>query len=222
MRGMLRTPFRRAVVPLVLVLAATATLSACGSDPADDVPDDAVAVVNGTPITKASFDRWYEITKRENVFAGGEPMADDDLRARVLSTLIRAQWVRGEAEELGIEVPTSELVKEWKRTTKLQYVGDKDFKQYLQEVGLTEDEVRYRIKTGKLNVFLMRASQARAGGADAPDVDKKMLAYNRDYTDRWTALTVCAKDLVIADCSNYEGQRVGSATDAAGEDAATR
>lgn len=217
-----RTPFRRAVVPLVLVLAATATLSACGSDPADDVPDDAVAVVNDIPITKASFDRWYEITKRENVFAGGEPMADDDLRARVLSTLIRAQWVRGEAEELGIEVPTSELVKEWKRTIKLRYVGDKSFEQYLRETGLTEDEVRFRIKTGKLNIFLMRASQARAGGAEAPDVDKKMLAYNRDYTERWTALTVCAKDLVIRDCSNYEGQRVGSATDDGGEDAATR
>lgn len=219
---MLRTPSRRTVARIGLALAATATLAACGGSPADDVPDDAVAVVNGTPITKASFDRWYEITKRENVFAGGEPMDDDDLRARVLSTLIRAQWVRGEAEELGIEVPTSELVKEWKRTTKLRYVGDKDFEQYLQETGLSEDDVRFRIKTGKLNIFLMRASQARAGGAEAPDVDKKMLAYNRDYTDRWTALTVCAEDLVIADCSNYEGQRVGSATDAGGEDAATR
>lgn len=219
---MLRTPSPRTVARIALALAAAATLAACGSDPADEVPDDAVAVVNDTPITKASFDRWYAITKRENVFAGGEPMEDDDLRARVLSTLIRARWVRGEAEELGIEVPTSELVKEWKRTTELRYVGDKSFKQYLRETGLTEDEVRYRIATGKLNIFLMRASQARAGGAEAPDVDEKMLAYNRDYTERWTALTVCAKELVIPDCSNYEGQRVGSATDDGGEDAATR
>lgn len=219
MRGMLRTPSRRTVARIALALVATATLSACGSDPADDVPDDAVAVVNDTPITRASFDRWSEITKRENAFAGGE-ISDEDVRTRVMSTLIRAQWVRGEAEELGIKVPKSELEKEWKRTTKLQYVGGKDFEQYMKEVGLTEEELRYRIATGKLNVFLTRASQARAGGADAPDVDKKMLAYNRDYTERWTALTVCAKDVVIADCSNYEGERVGSATDS--EDAATR
>lgn len=222
-----RTPSRRHAARIALALVATATLAACGSNPADDVPDDAVAVVNGEPITKASFDRWFEIVKRENAFAGADPVDDDDLRARVLSTLIRAKWARGEAEELGIEVPKSELAKEWKRTTKLEYVGDKDFRQYLRETGLTEDEVRYRIETGKITIFLMRASQARAGGADAPDVDEKMLAYNQDYTDRWTALTVCAEDVAIADCSNYEGQRVGSATDPAadeptGEDAATR
>lgn len=219
---MLRTPSRRHAARLVLALAVGATLAACGGNPADDVPDDAVAVVNDTPITKASFDRWFEITKRENAFAGGEPMSDDDMRARVLSTLIRAQWVRGEAEELGIKVPKRELEKEWKRTIGLEYVGGKDFQQYLRETGLTEDEVRFRIETGKINIFLMRASQARAGGAEAPDVDKKMLAYNRDYTERWTALTVCAEDLVIPDCSNYEGQRVGSATDDGGGDAATR
>lgn len=220
MSAMPRTPSRRTVARIALALVATGTLAACGSDPADDVPDDAVAVVNGTPITKASFDRWYEITERENAFAGADDLSDDDLRTRVLSTLIRAHWVRGEAEELGIKVPKSELEKEWKRTTKLQYVGGKDFEQYLRETGLTEAEVRYRIATGKANIFLMRASQARAGGAEAPDVDKKMLDYNRDYTERWTALTVCAKDFLIADCSNYEGERVGSATDA--DDPATR
>jgi hypothetical protein len=219
---MLRTPSRRTVARIALALVATATLAACGGSPADDVPDDAVATVNGTPITQASFDRWFAITKRENAFAGAEGLDEDDLRARVLSTLIRARWVRGEAEELGITVPKSEFEKEWKRTTKLQYVGGKDFEQYMKETGLTEDELRYRIETGKINIFLMRASQARAGGAEAPDVDKKMLAYNRDYTDRWTALTVCAEDLVIADCSNYEGQQVGSATDPGAADAGTR
>lgn len=218
---MLRTPSRRTVARIALALAATATLAACGSDPADDVPDDAVAVVNDTPISKASFDRWYEITKRENAFAGADDLSDEDLRTRVLSTLIRAQWVRGEAEELELEVPKSELEKEWKRTTELEYVGGKDFEQYLRETGLTEKEIRYRIETGKTNIFLTRASQARAGGADAPDVDEKMLAYARDYTERWTALTVCAEDYVISDCSNYEGERVDPASPAAG-DAGTR
>ncbi len=223
MPRMPRTPSRRTVARIALALAAAATLAACGSDPADDVPDDAVAIVNDTPITQAAFDRWYGITKRENAFAGADDLSDEELRSRVLSTLIRARWVRGEAEELGIEVPKSELEKEWKRTTELEYVGGKDFEQYLRETGLTEDEVRYRIETGKINVFLMRASQARAGGADAPDVDEKMLAYNRDYTERWTALTVCAEDLVIPDCSNYAGERVGYASDdGEAEDAGTR
>lgn len=214
---MLRTPPRRIAARIALALAATATLAACGSDPADDVPDGAVAVVAGEPISQRAFDRWTEISRRETAFAGGEALSDDDLRRRVMSTLIRARWVRGEAEELEIEVPRSELEKEWKRTTELEYVGGKDFDQYRKETGLTEDEIRYRIETGKTTIYLTRASQARAGGPDAPDVDEKMLAYNRDYSERWKALTVCAKDYVIPDCSNYEGEDVGLADEADGE-----
>ncbi|MBF6620414.1 MAG: SurA N-terminal domain-containing protein [Patulibacter sp.] len=209
-----RTPSRRTAVRLVLALAATATLAACGGDPADDVPDDAVAVVNGAPISQATFDRWYEITMREASFAGS-PLSDAEISDRVMSTLIRARWVRGEAEELGIEVPKSELEEEWKRTTELEYAGGKTFEEYLEETGLTEAELRYRIATGKYTIFLTRWSQAEAGGADAPDVDEKMLAYNRDYTARWKALTVCAEDHLIADCSNYDGGDVGLADEAA-------
>lgn len=209
-----RTPSRRTVVRLFLAVAASATLAACGGSPADDVPDDAVAVVNDAPITQASFDRWYEITMREAAFAGS-PLSDAEISDRVMSTLIRARWVRGEAEELGIEVPKSELEKEWKRTTELQYAGGKTFEQYLKETGLTEDEVRYRIATGKYTIFLTRWSQAEAGGPDAPDVDEKMLAYNRDYSERWKALTVCAEDHLIADCSNYDGGDVSPADEAA-------
>jgi hypothetical protein len=212
---MSRTPSRRHAVRLVLVLAASATLAACGGSPADDVPDDAVAVVNGTPISQATFDRWYEITMREASFAGS-PLSDAEISDRVMSTLIRARWVRGEAEELEITVPKSELEKEWKRTTELQYAGGKTFAEYKQETGLTEQEIRYRIETGKTTIFLTRWSQAEAGGPDAPDVDEKMLAYNRDYSERWKALTVCAEDHLIADCSNDDGSGdVGLADDAA-------
>jgi hypothetical protein len=209
-----RTPSRRTAVRLILALAVSTSLAACGGSPADDVPDDAVAVVNGSPISQATYDRWYEITMREASFAGS-PLSDAEISDRVMSTLIRARWVRGEAEELGIEVPKSELEKEWKQTTQLQYAGGKDFEQYLEETGLTEEEVRYRIATGKYTIFLTRWSQAEAGGAEAPDVDEKMLAYNRDYTERWKALTVCAEDHLIADCSNYEGGDVSPADEAA-------
>ncbi len=204
---MLRTPSRRTAVRLVLAFALGATLTACGSDPADDVPDDAVAIVNDTPITQESFDRWYEITMREAAFAGS-PLSDAEISDRVMSTLIRAEWVRGEQQEQQIDVPQSEFDKEWKRTIGLTYAGGKTFDEYKEETGLTDDEIRYRIETGKINIFLMRASQARAGGADAPNVDRDMLAYNRDYTARWKALTVCAEDHLVADCSNYDGPDV--------------
>lgn len=212
---MLRRSSRRTAARIALALAVGASLAACGGDAADDVPDDAVAIVNDTPITRASFDRWVELTTRENAFAGADDLTEEEIERRVLSTLIRAEWVRGEAEELGIAVPQSELEEEWERTTELEYVGGKDFEQYMREVGFTEEELRFRIETGKTTVFLTRASQARAGGAEAPDVDEKMLAYNRDYTERWKALTVCG-DLRVPDCSNHDGGDVGTADDAEG------
>ncbi len=200
--GMLRTPLRRPTARLGLALAVVAVLAGCGGSAADDVPEGAVATVNGEPITQRQFDRWVELTTRENAFAGADDLTAQEVEDRVLSTLIRGHWVRGEAEELEISVPQSELDDEWKRTTELQYVGGKDFQQYMQEVGFTEEELRFRIATGKYTIFLRRAFQARAGGPDAPDVDERMMAFNEDFTERWTALTVCADDHLIADCSN--------------------
>lgn len=198
---MIRTIDRRSAGLSTAAVCAVLALAGCGGSDSD-VPDGAVAVVNGSPITQASFDHWLDITRQE-AKAGGSPLDDDQVKERVLSTLIRAKWAAGEAQEVGVPVTDADVDKEYDRTSKLKFAGGKTFEQYLKDSGMSEEDLRFRIRTGVLNQALTRNVEKQAGGADAPNVDRDLVKYNRDYTARWKALTTCADDLVIKDCSNY-------------------
>lgn len=53
-------------------------LAACGGDDDKGVPGNAVATVDGDPITKADYDHWFEINARQtSSFSGGDPVIPD-------------------------------------------------------------------------------------------------------------------------------------------------
>jgi hypothetical protein len=64
---------------------------------AQHVPNDAVAIVDGEPITKADYDHWFEITARSASATGREPVIPDPpAYARCVAALKeRAGRVRG-------------------------------------------------------------------------------------------------------------------------------
>jgi foldase protein PrsA len=67
-------------VRIALALSAffvlTTALAACGDDSAS-VPGNAVATIDGTPITKADYDRWAEITAKGAAASGGAAVVPD-------------------------------------------------------------------------------------------------------------------------------------------------
>jgi len=73
-----------------------AVLSACGSSD-DSVPSDAVASVDGTPITKADYERWATITAKGSAAGRAVVIPDPPTYTRCIATLRRqSRPVRGQ------------------------------------------------------------------------------------------------------------------------------
>ncbi|MDO8209783.1 peptidyl-prolyl cis-trans isomerase [Conexibacter sp. CPCC 206217] len=75
------------------------TIAACGGDDnSNDVPSNAVASVDGDPITKADYDRWAEITAKSASAQGGTAVIPDppDYTRCVAALTEQARSVRGQ------------------------------------------------------------------------------------------------------------------------------
>lgn len=201
MARMSRTLHRRSGL-LALTVGLAIVLSGCGGDDGPDLPDGAVATVDGAPISRESFDHWLEITRRE-AEQGDSPLDDKGIQTSVLNALIRAKWAQGEADALGVNVPDAKIDEELARTRKLTFAGGKTFPEYLEQTGLTEADLRQRIRNGALTLALNRQFKQAAEEAKAPNLDQALIAANRAYAARWKAKTVCEQDLATKDCSNY-------------------
>lgn len=71
----------RIVLALGAFLMLSVVLAACGGgDNGNDVPSNAVASIDGTPVTKADYDRWAEINAKSAVAQGGTAIIPDPPR----------------------------------------------------------------------------------------------------------------------------------------------
>ena len=139
------------VLGLAVVLAVVTSAASGGlGDP--DVPDDAVAVVEEAPdgtITDEEFQSALERTVRSqglrNVPEPSNPQYEV-FRDTTLDELILTRWIRGEAEDRGIEASDREIDRELERLKEQQFGGERGFQQFLEESGMTVDEARGRIE----------------------------------------------------------------------------
>jgi foldase protein PrsA len=139
------------VLGLAVVLAVVASAASGGlGDP--DVPDDAVAVVEEAPdgtVTEEEFQSALERTVRSqglrNVPDPSNPQYEV-FRDTTLDELILTRWIRGEAEDRGIEASEREIDRELERLKEQQFGGERGFQQFLEESGMTVDEARDRIE----------------------------------------------------------------------------
>lgn len=85
----------RILLALSAFFVAAAALAACGSSSDDSVPSNAVANVDGTPITKADYQKWAEITLKSS--GQGAAVPDPPTFTRCIATLRRqSRPVRGQ------------------------------------------------------------------------------------------------------------------------------
>ena len=134
---------RAALVACLAVLA----LAGCGGG-SDDVPNDAIAVVDGEEVSKADYDdllsrtkKSYETQQRE--FPGAGTKEFQALKTQLVGFLVQREELAQEADELGIEVTEEQVSKRLTRVKEQYFNGDeKKYKAQLRESGLTEDQVR--------------------------------------------------------------------------------
>lgn len=120
----------RILSSLVVVVVASTALVAAGCGGTDDVPPDAVAIVDGTVITKTELDellgraeKSYAAQKREFPKAGTSEYTA--LQNQAVAYLVQRAEYDKEAEKLGVTVTPADLDKRIAEVTKEFFGGDK-------------------------------------------------------------------------------------------------
>jgi hypothetical protein len=138
---------KRSLLLAALALAAlTAVAAGCGD--ADEVPPDAVAVVDGTVISKTSLDellartkKTYAAQKRQFPKAGTQEY--QALQTQAVQFLVQREEYAREAEKLGVEVTDAQIAKEVDGIREQYFDGNqKKFEAGLEEQDYTLEALR--------------------------------------------------------------------------------
>ena len=135
---------------LLLAAAALAavTLVAAGCGDTDEVPADAVAVVDGTTITKASLDELIarakkSYTAQQRDFPKAGTAEYQSLQNQAVAYLVQREEYANEADDLGIKVTDDEIAKKVDEVKKQYFENDqKKFEAGLKQQGYTEEALR--------------------------------------------------------------------------------
>ncbi len=158
-------------------LLATAALAfavvGCGGG-GQSVPADAVAVVDGTEISKAELDtrldtarKSYSIQQREFPKAGTAEYRR--LRDGFVQILVQREQFEQQAEELEVEVTDKQVEARLEQIKKQYFSGDaKKYEQQLKDQGLTDRQVRADIRAQLVSekIFEAVTKDVKVGDAD--------------------------------------------------------
>jgi foldase protein PrsA len=134
-------------------------LAGCGGG-SDDVPADAVAVVDGQKVPKSDYDdvlvqvkKSYENQKREFPKAGSQEF--QTLKNQIVQYLVQRVQFEQEAEALDVDVTEKQVDARLAQLVKQYFMGDrKKFEAQLKEQGSSErqvrDDIRAQIVSDKL------------------------------------------------------------------------
>jgi len=135
---------------LLLAAAALAavTLVAAGCGDTDEVPADAVAVVDGTSITKASLNELLaraktSYTAQQRDFPKAGTAEYQTLQNQAVAYLVQREEYANEADDLGIKVSDEEITKKVDEVKKQYFQNDqKKFEAGLKQQGYTVAALR--------------------------------------------------------------------------------
>lgn len=148
---------------LVIAVAAIAIFGDLGHD---DVPDDAVAVVDGSPISQEEFDRSLDQAAKQQqlpaVPAEDDPQYDA-LRDEALNSLLDAKWIEGEGEEQGIDVTDTEVQQEFEQTKEQSFKTEKEYQDFLTQSGFTQEDIDQRVRLQLISTKIQDDILADAG-----------------------------------------------------------
>jgi foldase protein PrsA len=141
-----------AILAFALLLAVTA----CGGSDGGDVPDDAVAVVDGTEIARAELDelvdrakKTYEAQEQEFPTAGTPEYKN--VQAQYVKFLVQREQFAQEAEELGVEVTDKDVDNEIKKFIDSRFEGKREeYLKALKAQGFTEEALRETLRASVL------------------------------------------------------------------------
>jgi len=168
---------------LALAAAALAavTLVAAGCGDSDEVPPDAVAVVDGTTITRSSLDSLLSRAKKsyaaqKRAFPKAGTSEYQSLQTQAVAYLVQREEYAREADKLGIDVTDQQIEKKVAEVKKQYFGGNQaKFEKGLADQGYTkatlEDDIRSQLLTE--GIYKKVTSDAKVTDADVKSYYEK-------------------------------------------------
>jgi hypothetical protein len=146
-----------------------------------------VAVVDGNPIARSSFEHWLAVSQASR---STSPQA----RVReVMGFLISSEWVLQEARLQGVKVTETEVVQRFSGIKSEQFHLEAALTTFMRKTNQTESDLRFRVELSLLSSKLQAVLIFSTGELQSA-VD--------EFTARWKSRTICAPGYVTKDCRN--------------------
>jgi Raf kinase inhibitor-like YbhB/YbcL family protein len=179
----------------------SSTTSAVPSSPAAAVDAstvlaaNAVAIVAGVPIAKASYTHWLMVEQK--LGAAGSPSH------QALGFLITSEWVLGEAAARHMSVSEDEVKKRYAQLVHQSFPKSGSLQKYLAKSGETEADLLARIK---VELLASRIAAKITSGKSSSQRTTMLAAFEKNFQKHWRSVTTCNAGYVMEDCKQYKGK----------------
>lgn len=156
---------------------------------------DAVAIVAGVPIAKASYAHWLSVEQK--LGAAGSPSH------QALGFLITSEWVLGEAAGRHMSVSEAEVRRRYAQLVHQSFPKAGSLQKYLSKSGETEADLLARIK---VELLASRIAAKITSGKSASNRTAVLTAFEASFQKHWKRATSCKPGYVMEDCRQYKGK----------------
>jgi hypothetical protein len=167
-------------------------------------PEQTLVCVGPAAITGATYSHWLAIAKKSEAPAKSHaaPSATE-LQNEVLGFLISSDWVKGEAQDLGISVSPAKVEKTYDRIRHQQFPKRGEFGAFLRTSGQTVADLHFRVE---LNLLSQRIQKRVTAGHHSASAKRHAVSqFVKDFKAKWEAQTYCAAQYDdAADCGHAQ------------------
>jgi hypothetical protein len=161
----------------------------------------AVASVESTPVTQATFAHWLAVTAALSGTSGHAASASNAaLKDKVMGFLLTSEWVLGEAAALGVDVSEAEVRKHLEAIQQKQFKKPAELREYLRKNHETMADLLLRVKLELLESAISR--KVTATKRTAAEKKAALASFQDQFEARWKAKTSCAKGYAMEDCKS--------------------
>jgi hypothetical protein len=161
----------------------------------------AVASVEATPVTQATFAHWLAVTAAlSGTSTHAASASNAALKDKVMGFLLTSEWVLGEAAALGVDVSEAEIHKRLEEVQKKQFKKPAELQEYLTKNHETTADLQLRVKLELLESAI--AKKVTAAKHTAAEKKAALASFQDQFEAKWKAKTSCAKGYAMEDCKS--------------------
>jgi hypothetical protein len=185
--------------------AATPSPASAHASPYQPSPEEVVACVGSQEIDGATFSHWAGIAENAALSPAHRHPAAGPPKAVMVTTmgfLTSADWVTGEAADLGIELSAGAVHHEFDRLRREQFPRLAAFTKFLRRTGQTTADLLLRVR---LSMLTARIQQRVAGHGSARRRRRALARFLEHFERKWKAQTYCETLYKVPHCGHTAG-----------------